>query len=91
MSHTLFDTLDEEWKHFLKLSYPGEKLGPVQNVCLKRAFYGGVLTGLTACIQFACEKDGSQAEAKVSKLLSECLKTCEELSGLEKPEKPENN
>ena len=83
-------TLDEEWKHFLKLSYEPAKLKPFQELCLKRAFYGGLLTAFTSCMEASRSKTEKEAGEKVGTILKECVDTCAELAGMNE-EKPENN
>jgi hypothetical protein len=83
-------TLDEEWKFFLKLSYIKERLTPHQELCLKRAFYSGLLTALTSCMEASRSKSEKQAEQKVGAILKECLETCAVLAEFDSS-KLENN
>jgi len=86
----LVKTLDAEWKHFLKLGYDKERLKPFQELCLKRAFYGGVLTALTSCMEASRNNTEKEAGEMVRTILKECMDTCVELTELDF-EKPENN
>lgn len=83
-------TLDAEWKHFMKLSYDKERLKPFQELCLKRAFYAGILTALTGCIEASNAASEEAGAKQVGVMMKECLDTCAELAELDLG-KPENN
>lgn len=83
-------SLEDEWKHFLKLSYEVENITSLQKLCLQRAFYASVLTALTKTVEANNAKSDVEGAKRFGQLMKECLETCAELAGMNE-EKPENN